>query len=63
MYFIFAFQKLKISIPWGPYFPVSSGLQNAYVRTKDGTFKPVNTPLDFPVRKGLLSKMIISYTF
>ena len=48
IYFVSAFQKLKISVPWGPYFPVISGLQNTHVHMKDDTFKPVNTPLDLP---------------
>ena len=54
IYFIFAFQKPKISVPWGHCFPVSSGLQNTNVHTKDDTFKPVNTPLDLPCKKSCI---------
>ena len=47
IYLIFAFQKLKISVPCDLYFLVSSGLQNTDFRTKDDTIWPVNIDIFF----------------
>ena len=68
IYLIFAFQKLKISVPRDPYFPVISGLQNTHFRTKDDTLKPVSIEAPWSigtsrVSRGALSKMITSYKF
>ena len=47
-------------MPWGPYFPVSSGLENTHAHAKDDTFELVNTPLDLPCKQRCIKLEILS---